>query len=116
VTLLQLGFLAIAGMELNILHAVGIVLVTGMGVDYAIFVVDAARARDGFDATMLGLVVCCLTTACTFGLLALSEHPALRALGATVGSGVLLSLLCAPLSLLVLGGSEAAIANETAGG
>lgn len=103
VTLLLLGLFAISRTELNLLHVVGLVLVTGVGVDYSIFVVDAARARQGYEATMLGLVVCCLTTVATFGLLAASVHPALRAIGTTVGLGVLLSLLCSPVALLLLG-------------
>jgi predicted exporter len=114
VTVLELGLFSLAGLELNILHAVGLVLVTGMGVDYSIFVVDAARAREGFDATMLGLALCCLTASCTFGMLALSQQPALRAVGATVGVGVVLSFLCAPLSLLVLGPSAPPGANAAA--
>lgn len=103
VTLFVLGLFAVSGTALNLLHVVGLVLVTGMGVDYAIFVVDAARSGRGYDATMLGLVVCCATTACTFGILAFSVHPALQAVGVTVGLGVVLSLLCAPLALLFLG-------------
>ena len=115
-TLLELGLFSAAGVELNVLHAVGLVLVTGMGVDYAIFVVDAARARAGFDATLLGLAICCLSTTCTFGMLALSEQPALRAVGLTVGTGVFLSFLCAPLSLLLLGAPAPPAADAGARG
>ena len=115
VTLLLLGLFAVSGTDLNLLHVVGLVLVTGVGVDYSIFVVDAARGRRGYEATMLGLVVCCLTTVSTFGLLAASVHPALRAIGTTVGLGVLLSLLCSPVALLLLGAAPEAGEAEAHG-
>lgn len=107
VTLALLGTLAVAGIHLNFLHAVGIVLITGIGVDYSVFVVDAVLLGEDLDATLVGLVVSCLTTVFAFGILALSEHPALRAIGITVGVGVLLSLLSAPLSLLLVGDAAA---------
>ena len=39
----------------------------------------------------------------SFGLLAMSANPALRALGLVAGIGVLLSLLLAPTAWLLLG-------------
>jgi predicted exporter len=103
VTLIELGLFSLLGVETNLLHVVSLDMVAGMGVDYSVFVVDAARSRQPLDATMVGLVLCCLTTVFTFGVLSLSVHPALRAVGTTVGLGVLLSLLTAPIALLVLG-------------
>jgi predicted exporter len=75
----------------------------GMGVDYGIFMVDCARHRQGLEATMLSLLVSCLTTVFVFGALALSSHAALRAIGMTTGAGILLSLLLAPVSLVIAG-------------
>ena len=95
------GF-ALAGVGVNLLHVTSLILVMGMGVDYGIFVVDSARDRRHLEATLLSLVLACLTTVFVFGTLALSEHGALRAIGATTGLGVLCSLLFAPLSRILL--------------
>jgi len=103
VTLLLLGGASAAGLELNLLHVVSLDMVIGMGVDYSVFVVDAKRHGEPLGATVTSLVLCCLTTVFTFGMMALSVHPALSAVGTTVGAGVLLSLLCSPVSLLLLG-------------
>jgi predicted exporter len=45
---------------------------------------------------MSSLLVSCLTTIFVFGSLALSSHPALRAIGLTTASGILLALLLSP--------------------
>jgi predicted exporter len=102
VAVAMLGALAAFGIQANLLHAMSLVLVTGQGSDYGIFVVDSAdRARD-FRATMLSLVVSCLTTIFAYGSLALSAEPALRAIGLTTGVGILFCLLLSPLSFLLL--------------
>jgi predicted exporter len=75
----------------------------GMGVDYGIFLVDSADNRETLGATMLSLLMSCLTTAFVFGTLAVSSQPALRAIGVTVGLGILLCYLLAPVSLAAIG-------------
>ncbi len=97
-----LGGFALAGIETNLLHAVGLVIVTGMGVDYGVFLVDAVSRREGLGPTMLSVLVCGLTTVFTFGVMAVSEHPALRAIGITIGAGVMLSCLLAPVATLLV--------------
>jgi predicted exporter len=97
-----LGALAAFGLELNLLHAMSLALVTGQGSDYGIFVVDSSdRARD-FRATMLSLTVSCFTTIFAYGTLAISEEPALRAIGLVTGIGIFCCLLLSPLSFLLL--------------
>jgi predicted exporter len=91
--------------ELNLLHVTSLTLVMGMGVDYGIFMVDSVHDRQGFDATMLSLLLCCLTTVFVFGTLAISSQPALRAIGSTTGLGILLSFVLAPVTLVVLRGT-----------
>jgi predicted exporter len=103
VALLILAGLSAAGVEANLLHVLGLLLVMGMGVDYGIFLVDSARDERAFSATMLSLLVSCLTTIFVFGTLGLSDQPALRAIGVTTGAGVLLSFLLAPLTFVVAG-------------
>jgi predicted exporter len=97
-----LGLFALLRAEMNLLHAISLVMVTGMGVDYAVLVVDAARRGSGLGPALLSNLVCALTTVFTFGVMAVSQHPALQAIGVTVGLGVLLSFLLAPGALLVL--------------
>jgi predicted exporter len=96
------GF-ALAGVETHLLHAVSLMMVMGMGVDYGIFIVDSARDDAGeVGATLVSCLLCCLTTILSFGTLALSSQPPLRAIGLTTGAGVAVSLLLAPISLLLL--------------
>jgi predicted exporter len=102
VTIAVLSAYAWTGVEANLLHAVGLVIVMGMGVDYGIFIVDAAEHPEDLGPTLVSCLLCCLTTILGFGALALSENPALRALGITTGAGVALSLLFAPVTLLAL--------------
>jgi predicted exporter len=95
------GFAAL-GAPINLLHVTSLVLVMGMGVDYGIFIVDSAGDRAHLEATLLSLLLSCLTTVFVFGTLAVSEHAALRAIGATTGVGVLASFVLAPVTLVLL--------------
>jgi predicted exporter len=96
------GF-ALAGIETHLLHAVTLLMVLGMGVDYGIFIVDSARDdEDEVGATLVSCLLCCLTTILSFGTLALSSQPPLRAIGLTTGAGVATALVLAPVSLLLL--------------
>ena len=100
--ILVLSAFALSGTETNLLHAVSLLIVMGMGVDYGIFVVDSSAKGEDLGATLVSCLLCCLTTILGFGTLALSSHPALRAIGLTTGVGIVLSLALAPLSLLAL--------------
>lgn len=102
VALSMLGAFAALGIPLNLLHAMSLTLVTGQGSDYGIFVVDSSdRARD-FRATMLSLTLSCFTTIFAYGALAISQEPALRAIGLVTGIGILACLVLSPLSFLLL--------------
>jgi len=102
VPVVVLSAFALAGVETNLLHAVSLLLVMGMGVDYGIFIVDSAEEGTEFGATLVSCILCCLTTVLSFGTLAISSQPPLRAIGFTTGAGVLLALVLAPISLLLL--------------
>ncbi len=97
-----LGLFAALGVRVNLLHVTSLILVMGMGVDYGIFIVDSAGDPAHLDATLLSLLLSCLTTVFVFGTLAVSEHGALRAIGATTGLGVLLAFAFAPATLALL--------------
>src|SRR5262249_24494993 len=91
---------------MNLLHVTSLVMVMGMGVDYGVFIVDSARDRKELDGTLFSLFLSCITTVFVFGTLAISQHAALRAMGATTGLGILLSFALAPVPLLLLPRAE----------
>ena len=102
VPIIVLSGFALAGVQTNLLHAVSLLLVMGMGVDYGIFIVDSAEEGTEFGATLVSCILCALTTVLSFGTLAISSQPPLRAIGLTTGIGISLALVLAPVSLLLL--------------
>ncbi len=89
------ALLQIQGQSLHLLHLVGLMLTVAVGSNYALFFDRAAQGK-GLDAhTLLSLSVATLTTMIGFGVMAFSDVPVLKAIGITVGPGVLLALLFA---------------------
>ena len=100
--------LSLAGVGVDLLALTSLLMVLSMGVDYGVFLAEAARHSPAdLEATLTSLCVACLSTLLGFGLLALSAHPALRTIGLTAGVGVLSSLLLAPTTLVLLSGEPA---------
>jgi predicted exporter len=92
---LTVGVLVALGHRLGVFHLVALLLVLGIGLNYALFFErppeDAAeRAR-----TRRALALCSASTIITFGILAMSATPVLRAIGASVAIGAVCSMLCA---------------------
>ncbi len=104
-----LAVFALAGISLHLLHIVALLLVLSMGVDYGVFLVESRDQTRGLAASVLSVVLAALSTVLAFGLLGMSTYPALEALGITIGLGVLLSLVLAPLSLVLF------VATKTGG-
>jgi len=98
-----LALIALSGATIGILHVVALLLILSMGVDYGVFLAESRGDPGGFEATLLSVLVACLSTVLAFGLLAMSSSPALHAIGLTVGLGVLLSLLLAPAAMVLVG-------------
>jgi predicted exporter len=90
------GVFGILGVSVNIVSSISLLVVLGMGVDYGIFAVDGAQSPDRLGATLSSILVSCLTSVFVFGALALSEQPALRSIGLTTGTGILLALALSP--------------------
>jgi predicted exporter len=90
------GAFGILGVSVNVVSSISLLVVLGMGVDYGIFTVDGARAPDRLGATLSSILISCLTSVFVFGSLALSEQPALRAIGLTTGTGILFALALSP--------------------
>lgn len=96
-----LGWLGIMGEPANLMHLVGALLVLSMGEDYAVFLIEARDDPRGVATALVGIVMASLTTVLSFGLLALSSHPAMRALGLMASIGVGLAFLLSPVALLL---------------
>jgi predicted exporter len=96
-----LAVFALLGIPINLLHLLGLLLVLSIGVDYAIFLAESEARGTEAAVTLSSLILECASTVLSFGLLAASSFPALRALGATTGLGVILSLVLAPVLLLL---------------
>jgi predicted exporter len=101
-----LSVIALFGLEAHIFHLMGLLMVLSIGVDYGVFLAESARYEEGVSATLLSLVIACLSTVFAFGLLGLSGNPALQAVGWTTGIGVLMSLVLAPTALVLLRNGE----------
>ena len=83
------------GARLSVFHLVALLLVLGIGLNYALFI-EAARSDPARrERVRQSLAVCVATTVLTFGILAFSATPVLRAIGSTVALGALLALLLA---------------------
>ena len=80
---------------LGILHLVGLLLVVALGSNYALFFDLKNDGTAADEDTLASLLLANLTTALSFGLIALSGIPALSAIGRVVAPGALLALLLA---------------------
>jgi predicted exporter len=87
------GALVAAGVALNILHVMSLLLVVSMGVDFGIFLVDTTDTLEESARTLVSVFTASITTVLSFGLLGLSDSPGLAALGVTVTLGTALSLV-----------------------
>jgi predicted exporter len=81
------------GEHLSLFHVAALLLVLGIGLDYALFVVRTPRRSADFTTTMHSLLICNGSTLLVFGLLAQSEVPVLHAIGLTVTLGAFAVLL-----------------------
>ena len=89
--------LALYGVQLTILHLVGMLLIVAVGSNYALFFDRQARVHEagGESLTLASLAIANTSTVIGFGLLSFSQVPVLVALGTTVAPGAFLALLFA---------------------
>jgi predicted exporter len=105
---LALGAFGYANAPLTLFNLMGLVLVLGVGVNYAIFL------REGgvrMAATLAGVLLSAGTTLLSFGLLAFSSMPALAGFGLTLLAGVGMAVLLAPM-VLTFSASQTACHND----
>jgi predicted exporter len=96
-----LGVLGTLGVAANLLHVMSLLIVVSIGVDYGVFLVECSETGR-LGPTTMSLAASCATALLSFGVLAFSQTPALRAIGLTTGIGIALSLLFAPLALVLM--------------
>ena len=85
------------GFPLSIFHLISLLLVVGLGLDYALFFNRLPDNHDEWNTTFKSLWVCGVTTVLVFGILTFSQTPPLRAIGVTVGIGALISIIFAAM-------------------
>lgn len=84
------------GAPFTLFSVMALMLVLGVGVNYAIFLVEG-RGREG--PAFVAVLLSAATTVLSFGLLAFSGTPALAQFGRTLVAGIGVAVLLAPLAL-----------------
>ena len=96
--LLTPALLTYAGIALTFFHMMALMLVLGVGVNYAIFLKEAGSRA---PAVLVGVMLSAMTTLLSFGLLSLSSMPALHQFGMALLLGVSLAALFTPAVLIL---------------
>ena len=91
------AILVFSGNPLSIFHLISLLLVVGLGLDYALFFNRLPDNDEEWDTTFKSLWVCAITTILVFGILMFSNTPPLKAIGITVGIGAFLSMIFAAM-------------------
>ncbi len=87
--------LVLAGTLLSLFHLLSMLLVVGVGLDYALFFDRNTEDDESRARTLRANILCGATSFSVFAILATSEVPALRGIGVTVAVGTLFSLIAA---------------------
>ncbi|MGJ7508736.1 MMPL family transporter [Variovorax sp. GT1P44] len=90
---LTLGGMAALQVPLGILHLVGLLLIVAVGSNYALFFDQLRETGRADEDTLASLMLANLTTVVSFGLIAISNIPALSSIGRVVAPGAFLALL-----------------------
>jgi predicted exporter len=89
-SLAVLGFL---GETISLFNIMALLLVLGIGVDYALFFRETGREH---PTTLLAIALSSITTLLAFGLLAFSATTAIHAFGLTIAVGILVAFVISP--------------------
>lgn len=90
------GVFGYLGIALTLFNLMGLMLVMGVGVNYAIFLREGGLRT---AATLAGVLLSAGTTLLSFGLLAFSSMPALSGFGLTLLLGIAIAVMFAPMVL-----------------
>ena len=96
--LTTVGVISLLGMSFTLFHAMGLMLVLCIGIDYALFLYWREPNQGGL--LLLGNCLAAVTTILSFGLLALSKTAAVHSFGLAVFIGI---VLCFFITTLFLG-------------
>jgi predicted exporter len=80
------ALLGLTGHHLHLFHILGLMLLLGIGVDYGIFFHE--QPTNGDSSAWLTVGLSALSTLLSFGLLGLSQMPAIGAFGVTMAIGI----------------------------
>jgi predicted exporter len=92
------GGLIAAGVQLTLLHLVGLLLVVAVGSNYSLLFdrrgqLETSASRSEATRMLVSVALAMATTILTFGVLAFSSVPVLGMIGSTVAPGVVLAFL-----------------------
>jgi predicted exporter len=90
-----IAILVAFGVKLSILHLLSLLLVFGVGLDYALFLGREHESAEDRQRSHFSAILCNFTTVSLFALLAFSNMPILHGIGVTVALGTSLCLLLA---------------------
>jgi predicted exporter len=93
--LLTVGVLLLFGTSLSVFHLLSLLLVVGVGLDYALFFERYTRYQGSRIRTLRANVFCGATSVSVFTILAFSQTPVLHEIGTTVAVGAAFSLFLA---------------------
>ncbi len=97
VTLAAFGY---ARVPLNLFNWLALMLVLGVGANYAVFLREGCLRPDAdLGAVWTGVLLSAATTLLSFGMLGMSAMPALKSFGATLALGIAVSVLLAPIGM-----------------
>jgi len=93
-----IGGLVAAGVQLTLLHLVGLLLVVAVGSNYSLLFdrrgrLEASASRSDAARLLVSVALAMATTILTFGVLAFSSVPVLGMIGSTVAPGVVLAFV-----------------------
>ncbi len=92
------GIVLVTRGDLTIFHLVALLLVAGIGSNYALFFEQPPPDERERRATAFSTLFCAATTTLAFGLLAASRTPVLEIIGGTVAVGAVLAFAFAALA------------------
>lgn len=89
-----------AGIPLNLFHWLALMLVLGVGANYAVFLREGCTRRHAdIGGVWVGVLLSAATTLLSFGLLGTSTMPVLRSFGMTLAMGIIIAVVLAPLGM-----------------
>lgn len=92
-----LGIALSIGIKINYFNSLAVILILGIGIDYSLFY---AEQKSRAEYTMLAVLLSAITTILAFGLLALSNTPALHSFGVIVLCGISVAFILSPMASL----------------